>query len=52
MHEQKPWLRFYRTVPESIDYPRTTMYEAVVRSARQNPDAIAYDFLGSTSTYR
>ncbi len=52
MHKQKPWLKFYRTVPESIDYPRTTMYEAVVRSAQQSPDAIAYDFLGYTSTYR
>lgn len=52
MYEQTPWLRFYQHVPHTIDYPRVTMYEALKRSADQNPDAIAYDFLGYTSTYR
>ncbi|MGP8154568.1 MAG: AMP-binding protein [Smithella sp.] len=52
MYEQKPWLRFYQHVPHTIDYPRVTMYEALKRTANQNPDSIAYDFLGYTSTYR
>ncbi len=52
MYEQKPWLRFYQHVPNTIDYPRVTMYEALKRTANQNPDSIAYDFLGYTSTYR
>jgi long-chain acyl-CoA synthetase len=52
MYEQKPWLKFYQHVPHSIDYPRVTMYEALKKTADQNPDSIAYDFLGYTSTYR
>ena len=52
MYEQKPWLKFYQHVPYNIDYPRVTMYEALKQTANQNPDSIAYDFLGYTSTYR
>ena len=52
MYEQKPWLKFYQQVPHSIDYPRVTMYEALVQTAKEKPDDIAYDFLGYTSTYR
>jgi long-chain acyl-CoA synthetase len=52
MHEKKPWLRFYGDIPESIDYPRVTMCEAVLRTVERFPGAIAYDFLGYTSTYR
>ena len=51
MYEQKPWLNFYQHVPQTIDYPRVTMYEALRRTADQNPDSIAYDFFGYTSTY-
>ncbi|HPV49109.1 MAG TPA: AMP-binding protein, partial [Smithellaceae bacterium] len=51
MYEQKPWLKFYGNVPETIDYPRVTMYEALRQTARTKPDAIAYDFMGYTSTY-
>jgi len=52
MYEQKPWLKFYQHVPHSIDYPRVTMYEALLQTAKEKPDDIAYDFLGYTSTYR
>jgi long-chain acyl-CoA synthetase len=51
MFEQKPWLRYYGNVPESIDYPRVTLYEAVAATARAYPGAIAYDFMGLTRTY-
>lgn len=51
MYEQKPWLKFYGNVPQSIDYPRVTMYEALLQTAREKPDALAYDFMGYTSTY-
>ncbi len=36
MYEQKPWLKFYGNVPETIDYPRVTMYEALKQTARDN----------------
>jgi long-chain acyl-CoA synthetase len=52
MREKKPWLKFYGDIPESIDYPRVTMYEAVMKTVARCPEAVAYDFLGYTSTYR
>ena len=51
MYEKRPWLKFYDYVPESLDYPRKTIYEAVLDSATSHPDKIAYDFLDKTSTY-
>jgi long-chain acyl-CoA synthetase len=47
-----PWLRFYGRVPATLDYPRTTLYERVAETARRLPEAVAWDFLGATSTYR
>jgi long-chain acyl-CoA synthetase len=52
MYEAKPWLKFYGPVPESIDYPRVTMYEALMKTVARCPDAIAWDFFGTTCTYR
>ena len=52
MYEKKPWLKFYGDIPESIDYPRVTMYEALMQTVARCPDDIAYDFFGTTSTYR
>ncbi|HET7856372.1 MAG TPA: AMP-binding protein [Gaiellaceae bacterium] len=50
--DSKPWLRFYGDVPETLDYPEITLYEAVARSAAKRPDAVAIDFLDATLTYR
>ncbi|MDD5168270.1 MAG: AMP-binding protein [Syntrophales bacterium] len=52
MYEQKRWLKYYNGAPETIDYPRLTMYEALMRTIEQYPDRIAYDFFDYTSTYR
>ncbi|HET6459716.1 MAG TPA: AMP-binding protein [Syntrophales bacterium] len=52
MYEKKPWLKFYGDIPESINYPRVTMYEAVMKTVERCPEATAYDFLGYASTYR
>ncbi|MFW9784625.1 MAG: AMP-binding protein, partial [Candidatus Heimdallarchaeota archaeon] len=52
MYEKKPWLKYYDDhVPEYIDYPRTTMYNALVKTANKYPNSIAYDFMGNESTY-
>ncbi len=48
----KPWLKFYGDVPETIDYPEKTLYEALADTAGRFPDAMVYDFMGTTSTYR
>ena len=52
MSGHKPWLKFYKNVPETIDYPRVTMYEALMLTVDKHPDRIAYDFFDYTSTYR
>jgi long-chain acyl-CoA synthetase len=51
MYEKMPWLKYYDYVPESIDYPRKTLYGAIRDAAIENPEKIAYDFLDNTSTY-
>lgn len=53
MFEDKPWLKFYgKDTPESIEYPEVTLYGALMRTVARVPDAIAWDFMGRTSTYK
>src|SRR5512141_1928280 len=52
MSENRPWLRFYGKLPHSLSYPEVTLYEAVAATAARVPDALAWDFLDTTSTYR
>jgi len=52
MEENKPWLAYYGGVPHHIDYPEVTMYEALMQTVERCPQAVAYDFLGTTATYR
>jgi long-chain acyl-CoA synthetase len=47
-----PWLQFYGSVPARLDYPPVTLYEAIAETARRVPDAVAWDFLDTTSTFR
>jgi long-chain acyl-CoA synthetase len=47
----RPWVRRYGTVPASLSYPDTTLYEAVAASAAAAPDAIAWDFMDTTRSY-
>lgn len=42
---ERPWPRFYGSVPANLDDPRLTLYEAVAATARRVPEAMA----GSTS---
>jgi long-chain acyl-CoA synthetase len=51
-HNERPWLRFYGSVPANLNYPRLTLYEAVAATAQRVPEAIAWDFFGTTATYR
>ena len=52
MIDSRPWLRFYGKVPHSLSYPDLTLYEAVCATAERVPDAIAWDFFDTVSTYR
>lgn len=51
MSGERPWLRFYGSVPHTIDYPRVTLYGALAATARRVPGSIAWDFLGTKATY-
>lgn len=51
MTPERPWHRFYSTVPRSIEYPEITMYESLLRSVNRVPDKIAWDFMGTLCTY-
>ena len=51
MNEDRPWLRFYGKVPTTLAYPEVTLYEALAATARRVPEAIAWDFFGTRSTY-
>ena len=35
MTTDRPWLRFYGSVPATIDYPRVTLYEALEKDIRR-----------------
>ena len=52
MTDNRPWERFYGSVAPKLDYPEVTLYEALAETARRVPDAIAWDFFGTQSTYR
>ena len=51
MPDAKPWLRFYGDVPATLEYPRIRLHEVVANTASRLPGAVAFDFLGSTTTY-
>jgi len=52
VNDPPPWLRFYGRVPPTIDYPEVTLYEALAATARRVPGSVAWEFLGTRSTYR
>jgi long-chain acyl-CoA synthetase len=51
MSETRPWLRFYRGIPATIDYTRGTMYELLRRSGERHPHVVAWELMGSKATY-
>lgn len=52
VYETKPWLKFYGTVPHTLDYPKISLYERLMQTVQKSPDAIAWDFMGLTCTYK
>jgi long-chain acyl-CoA synthetase len=51
MTEHRPWQRFYGSVPPNLEYPEVTLFEALERTARRVPGAIAWTFFGTRATY-
>ncbi|BBB31802.1 long-chain acyl-CoA synthetase [Thermotomaculum hydrothermale] len=48
---KKPWLKFYGNIPESLDYPKKSLYQVVKENAKKHGNSIAYKFLGASYTY-
>lgn len=46
-----PWLKNYGNVKFNLDYFEGSMWEAVRNIAHRYPNYIAFDFMGSTTTY-
>lgn len=51
---EKPWLKLYKDkgIPENLDYPECSMFELIENSSIKYPNNIAYDYFGSTCTYK
>ncbi|MBQ4061830.1 MAG: AMP-binding protein [Christensenellaceae bacterium] len=47
-----PWLPYMGEVPATLEYQYCTMAEAVEKISLQYPDFIAYDFMGSKTSYK
>ena len=47
-----PWAPYMGDVPMHLDYFQGSMFEGVARNAELHPDAIAFDFMGKSTTYR
>ena len=47
-----PWYPFMNGIPEHLDYQECSMCEAVERIADKYPDYIAYEFMGSLTSYQ
>jgi long-chain acyl-CoA synthetase len=47
----KPWLKFYGSVPHHLDYPDISIFQLIDNTAKAYPDLIAYDFLGTKASY-
>ena len=52
--ERIPWKKASENsgIPLKLDYFEGSMYEAVERIAKEHPNAIAFDFMGRSTTYR
>ena len=46
-----PWKNYMGDVPLHLDYFEGSMFEAVENVAKQYPSAVAFDFMGKSTTY-
>lgn len=46
-----PWYAYYGQMPRTLDYPRTTLYGQIAKTAEACTDDIAYEFMDRRTTY-
>lgn len=47
-----PWKKYYTEEELDIKIPNISMYNQVLRSAKENPDLIAYEYFGKKVTFK
>ena len=47
-----PWKDYMGDLPMHLDYFEGSLFEAVEKTAEKYPDAVAFDFMGKSTTYR
>ena len=49
-----PWLKHFGDIPEHLDYPQGSMFEAVKESAvtKKKMNSVAYEFKGKKTNYK
>ena len=50
--KEKPWLKYYKDIPEHINYFRGSMYDALKDTASKNERRIAYSYYKTEVTYK
>lgn len=51
-NKEKPWLKYYGNVPESLNYFNGSMYDYLKDTASKNEKRSAYSFYGNEVTYK
>ena len=46
-----PWLKYYGSTPQHLEYPQKTIYQLVKAAADKYPKNIAYEFMDKKTTY-
>jgi len=49
---EKPWLKLYNDMPESLKYYEGSMYEYIKETSILYPDNYAYEYFGQKTTYK
>ena len=51
-NKEKPWLKYYGDVPESLNYFNGSMYDYLKDTASKNEKRSAYSFYGNEVTFK
>ena len=51
-NKEKPWLKYYKNVPESLNYYQGSMYDYLKESVIRNEKRTAYSYYGASVSYK
>ena len=51
-NKEKPWLKYYKNVPESLNYYQGSMYDYLKESVIRNEKRTAYSYYGVSVSYK